>query len=250
MAINKRLKHILRVIGGTLGALVLIPIVAGIIMAIVGSSSTELRAAATSHPTKTIDHPRKTIPHHAAVAPAKRPQPHEAKITSYAFDVEPGDPPGTLAKLKLAANLAAKGSNCAEIIFATYVAPSQRFPGHTNEPYFVQCAKKHSPMPNAAYGVYFTDADLRAGRIKNQQQPISEHRAILLCETAIKGQLRYPSSFELSVFSGGGVSNNGTTNREVKLPFTTLNGLGNRIPQWGKCIVGPTGQTEVTLLNR
>ncbi len=245
MAINKRLKHVLWVIGGTLGALVLIPIVAVIIIAIVVPSSTEPRAAATSHPTKTIDHPRKTIPHHAAVAPAKRPQPHEAKIVSYAFVVEPGDPPGTLTKLKLAAHLAAKSKNCVEVIDAFYVAPKDRFSGHKDQPYFVRCETKHGP-----YGVYFTDSDLKAGHVKNQQQPISKDRAILLCEAAIKGQLRYSSSFELSDFSGGGVSNNGTTNREVMLPFTALNGLGNRIPQWGKCIVGPTGQTEVTLLNR
>ncbi len=161
----------------------------------------------------------------------------KGKIASYAFDVEPGDPPGTLEKLKLAASLAAKGPNCAEVIDATYVPPSQRFPGHTNEPYFVQCTKKHSSMPDAAYGVYFTDADLKAGHVKSQQKPISEHHAIVLCEAAIKRKLRYPSSFELSDFSGGGVSNNGTTNREVKLPFTALNGLGKPDPQWGKCIV-------------
>lgn len=174
----------------------------------------------------------------------------KGKIASYAFDVEQGDPPGTLAKLKLAANLAAKGPNCAEVIDVAYVPPSERLLGHTNEPYFVQCLKKNGPKYADAYGVYFTDADLKTGRVKNQQKPISEHRAILLCEAAIKRKLRYPSSFELSVFSGGGVSNNGTTNREVKLPFTALNGLGNRIPQWGKCIVGPNGHTDVTLLNR
>lgn len=98
--------------------------------------------------------------------------------------------------------------------------------------------------------VYFSDADLKANRVKNQRQPISKDRAIALCEAAIKSQLRYPSSFDLKLFDGGGVSDNGTTNREIDLPFTALNGLGNRIPQLGKCIVGPDGHTDVTILNR
>lgn len=86
--------------------------------------------------------------------------------------------------------------------------------------------------------------------MKGQQKPIGEDRAIALCEAAIKSKLQYPSSFDLKVFAGGGVSDNGTTNREVDLPFTALNGLGNRIPQMGKCIVGPDGRTDVTILDR
>ena len=130
------------------------------------------------------------------------------------------------------------------------MAPADQEPEHKGEPYFVRCKAKHGPVPGFGYAVYFSDADLKANRVKNQRQPISKDRAIALCEAAIKSQLRYPSSFDLKLFDGGGVSDNGTTNREVDLPFTALNGLGNRIPQLGKCIVGPDGHTDVTILNR
>lgn len=196
--------------------------------------------------------------HHAAAvaAPAAHQDraPHAvrsaaAPIQAGAYDVEKGDPPGTLTKLKRAAKLAAQGANCAAVTLSTYVPRSQRFPGHENEPYYVTCTAKHGPVQGFAYGVYFTEADLTAGHVKNQEQPIDKNRALLLCRQAILGRLRFPSSADFSALTAY-VSDNGTSNREVMLNFTALNGVGNRIPQRGKCIVTPDGHTDVTILNR
>lgn len=246
-----RLKKFLWIVAGTASAFVLIPIIIGIILAVESPSPTAPSQIHLHHETAQVNDRSKPVPAHreAPTAPKRHPQTHEAKIASYAIDVEPGDPPGTLTKLKRAADLAAKGSNCAEVIDATYVPASQRFPGHQNDPYFVQCSKTHSPIPDAAYAVYFSEADLKAGKTKNQEQPILKDRALLLCRRAILSQLRHPSSADFSALSAY-VSDTGTTNREVMLDFTALNGIGNRIPQRGKCIVTPSGHTDVTILDR
>ncbi len=237
--IKKALRIILWIIGGILG----IPVIIGVILAIVSPSSQGPAAQAIHHRAKTVHRQLPMTAKHATHSTT-------AKIDSGAIYVGPSDPPGTLAKLKLAAQLTAKGKNCAEVTDASYVPRAQRFPGHENQPYFVKCASKHGPLGKfSGYGVYFTNADLKARRTKNQEQPISGDHALLLCRQAILGKLHYPSSADFSALSTY-VSNNGTTNREVIINFTALNGLGNRIPQRGKCIVGPQGHTDVTILDR
>lgn len=186
-----------------------------------------------------------------AVAANARPQTHDAKIASYAFDVEAGDPPGTLAKLKLAAKLAAEGPKCAEVTLAAYVPRAQRRPGQENKPYFVQCmTQKGKTSGIGGYGVYFSNAELKARKVKNRTPPIAKSRALLLCRKAILRRLRYPSSAHFSAWTAY-VSHSGTVNREVMLNFTALNRVGNRIPQRGKCYVRPDGRTDViALMNR
>lgn len=290
---SKRLKKVMWIVGGTVGALVLIPLVIGIVLAVVSPSpsapsresspsasvlykrvqanmaSGKWQSALVVSRTLIKDYPNskeadavkatvpvlnKRIAREKVEAERKERVREKAKIKAKidpdAFDVESGDPPGTLAKLKRAAALAAQGANCAKVTMATYLPADQQYPEHKGQPYYVTCNAKHGPVQGFAYGVYFNEADLKAGRVKNQTQPIAKDQAISLCERAIKAQLQYPSSFDLKMFSGGGVSDNGTTNREVDLPFTALNGLGNRIPQLGKCIVEPNGHTDVTILNR
>lgn len=291
--VPKRLRKFMWIVGGTAGALVLIPIV--IMIIVVATSQNPNAHGRKPFPTASVLYKRvqtriasgkwqsalvvsrtlihaypnskeaglakanlsllnKRVAKQKTIAEARKRAEKKAriraKIASYAFDVEPGDPPGTLAKLKRAANLAAQGANCAKVINAFYIAPSDRDPGHKDQPYFVQCSKRHSQIPDAAYAVYFSNADLKAEKVKSQQQPIAKNRALLLCRQAILNKLQYPSSADFSALSAY-VSDTGTTNREVMLNFTALNGLGNRIPQRGKCYVGPHGHTEVIkIMNR
>lgn len=173
----------------------------------------------------------------------------KSKIASYAIFLASDDPPGTRKKLKQLSNLAAKGENCAEVTNVAYLPPAQRYSPHKNDPYFATCHAKHKRGVVDFYNVYFSDTDLQLGKVKNQVKPTSKSTALILCKKAIKERLKYPSSAEFSAFSAQ-VSDNGTNNRGVRLNFTALNGLGNRVPKQGKCIVEPKGRTEVTLLNR
>ena len=185
----------------------------------------------------------------AAPAYAKSgPVPHEAKIASYAIEVEAKDPPGTRRELGLAARLAARSPKCAEVALAAYVPPSQRQSGEHNKPYFVQCMTREGLKSGfGGYGVYFNAAELGAGAVEGPKRPIPKMKALLLCRRAILARLRYPSSARFSLLSEY-VSDTRTVNREVMLNFTALNGLGHRIPQRGKCYVQPDGHTDVISL--
>lgn len=127
-------KIALWIVGSVFGVFVGIPIIVGIIMAVIPSNPIRHKPIPPPHGAKATGPKANARPaeHPQAVARRAESPQRVAKIASYAIDDEAGDPPGTHTKLEQAANLAARGPNCAEVIEVAYVPPADRFPGHKN----------------------------------------------------------------------------------------------------------------------
>ena len=83
-----------------------------------------------------------------------------------------------MAKMKLEAQLAAKGAHCGNISSGTYLPPKDQLPEHKNEPYMITCKANDS---NNYYNVYFADSDLKAAQAKDRMEAVSPEYARSTC---------------------------------------------------------------------
>jgi len=158
-------------------------------------------------------------------------------------------PPGAMAKLREAARLAISRADCKHATAGAYLPASQRDRNHRTAPYFVTCSDPTKAIDPGARNFYFTDADLRAGRVEHQPVPVPRTQAIELCLDAVRQRLQYPSSAKFSGWRAqAGLG--GTLNWRIMIPFTALNGLGNRVPGRGVCVVEPDQHVDVSLEHR
>ena len=159
-------------------------------------------------------------------------------------------PPGTMTKLRAAARLAARNNQCVAVTGGGYMSRRQRDRDHPDAPYYVTCAgikiKNALDINPHAYNVYFTEADLRAGRVHDKPKSVPRNQAISLCVAAVRHRLQYPSSAHFdpwTVQAGTG----GTLNQRIVVDFTALNGYGNRVPGRGVCIIDPHQRVDVSV---
>jgi hypothetical protein len=154
-----------------------------------------------------------------------------------------------MAKLREAARLAVSRANCKHVTAGAYLPSNQRDPDHRTAPYFVTCSDPTKAIDPRARNFYFTDADLRAGRVEHQPVSVPRDQAIELCLDAVRQRLQYPSSAKFSgLRTQAGLG--GTLNWRIMIPFTSLNGLGNRIHARGVCIVEPDRHVDVSVEHR
>lgn len=155
-------------------------------------------------------------------------------------------PPGAKAKLRRAARLAASQASCKHVTGGGYLPLSERNRDHATAPYFITCSDPHKEIDPGARNYYFTDAELRADRIPRLEAPVPRAQAIELCLDAVRQRLQYPSSAKFNAWSTQ-ASLGGTRNWRVVIPFTALNGFGNRVPGSGKCIIDPARRIDVEI---
>jgi len=168
------------------------------------------------------------------------------------FFVPHAAPKGTWALMEQAANLAAKSQQCVQVIAGAWSTKAEAAAdGTPGKQFYVQC-QSNQPGPiagsPAAFNLYYSYADLHKGTVKQRPQPISDTVAITECRHAILERLPYPSSAEdMSLIHHGA---NGTDNDLVLYEFTTLNVIGNRVPEKGSCIITPKNEVEVSITAR
>ena len=176
-------------------------------------------------------------------------QPPAAPIDYSALYVGRRPPRGALAKLRKAARLAASQANCDHVTGGGYLTPRERDPHHLSAPYFVTCSDPSKAIDPGARNFYFTNADLRAGRVEHHSVPVQRDQALGLCLNAIRQKLQYPSSAKFDPWRTK-ANLGGTLNWRVVIPFTALNGFGKRVPSTGLCIVDPYKHVDVSIKSR
>lgn len=144
-------------------------------------------------------------------------------------------PPGADAKLKQAAQLAAKSPRCARVVGGFYVPPSDQLPQNRGEPYMINCSAAGS---QGAYNVYFSDAELSGGAAKGPPVPVGRRAAIDQCRTTLKQRYEVVSINPLGV----GYDAKASGNVAVIMALTVQNGFGAKFKRWGHCIITPDGK--------
>ena len=123
---------------------------------------------------------------------------------------------------------------------------------HARDPAIGRVGARSDPseaIDPGARKVYFTDADLHAGRVEHHRVPVPRVQAIKLCLDAARQRLQYPSSANFNGWRTQ-VGRGGTLNWHIIIPFTALNGLGNRVPGRGVCTGEPDRNVDVSIEHR
>lgn len=144
-------------------------------------------------------------------------------------------PSGAKAKLKRAAQLAAKGKQCASVGSGFYIPPSEQLASHKGEPYMVTCKANDS---RGYYNVYFSDADLVASRKKGRVKPVTKKVALKKCANALRQN--FPTA-RLNALETAYDASKSTSNVVQEIGLTVENQLGVRVHRVGKCIITPDG---------
>jgi hypothetical protein len=144
-------------------------------------------------------------------------------------------PRGAKAKLKRAAQLAAKGKHCASIGSGFYISPSEQLASHKGEPYMVTCKANDS---RGYYNVYFSDADLKASRKKDRVKPVSKNVALEKCANGLRQ--KFPTA-RLNALETAYDASKSTSNVLQEIGLTVENQFGVRVHRVGKCIITPNG---------
>jgi hypothetical protein len=91
---------------------------------------------------------------------------------------------------------------------------------------------------------YLTEAEIKEGAkpvSKNQKTAmISDETALTACEAQVKAALQYPSSFDRSLLNTS-VFRSPYGNMAVEFDFEAMNGFGNVVPQFGRCVIDDQG---------
>ena len=144
-------------------------------------------------------------------------------------------PEGAMAKLKRAAQLAAKGRHCSSVDSGSYIPPSYQLPPNKNQPYMITCKANDS---RGYYNVYFSDTDLQAARKKDRAKPVSKEVALEKCSDALRR--KYPTA-HLNAFETSYDASKSTSNVLQNIGLTVENQLGARVHRIGKCVITPDG---------
>lgn len=175
------------------------------------------------------------------------------KIDTGAFYIPQNAPSGTADLIEKAAKLALKAPHCMEVVggaWSTKREARTEAPFDPNKQFYIQCqSDQPGPVPGvpAVFNLYYSYNDLKSNAVVERLRPITDALAISECKKAILERLNFPSSTDIWLVRYGA---NGTDNNMVVYNFTTLNSIGNRIPQKGSCIITPKNNIEVTITNR
>ncbi|MGB5091985.1 MAG: hypothetical protein WBN97_01560, partial [Parvibaculum sp.] len=94
------------------------------------------------------------------------------------------------------------------------------------------------------------EVDLPAQSEETKMSGLSDRAALSRCEEALKGALRYPSTYDPD-FGGKGVYRAPTTGNVVAtIDFEAKNGFGNVIPQRAKCYFNGAGMEGPEIADR
>jgi len=143
-------------------------------------------------------------------------------------------PAGTMKKLRRAARLALRSSDCASVSGGFYVPPASQMQAHRGKPYMIMCRFGSG----SGYNAYFSDADLASGQTHGAPKAVPRRRAILLCARMLRRQ--YPG-ISLHATQTAYDASPSTGNAAVRIGATVPTIFGGHLDLVGSCTVTPGG---------
>ena len=143
-----------------------------------------------------------------------------------------------------AAEHAARSPECDRVDIVD-LSDSRSVPGKSIV-FFVDCANGKR--------FYVSDSDLAGNNTATSQtakmEGLSDGKAILSCENAIKAKLNHPSTFDKKAFTTLVHRAKTTGNVSVTFDFDAKNGFGAMMPHSARCVFSDQGLEEATISTR